>query len=486
MDVVLSISADDYIGVNAYYVSETDSTPNAAAAGWTDLIASTSYSRDISFVLSAGNGQKTVYIWFKDATGNISVQASDNIALAYDDTSAPTNPFVSINGGNGTADSLAVTLSISADDSIGVTGYYASETNSTPDATTDGWRDMTADADYSEEVVYYLSIDDALKTVYVWFKDAAGNVSDNASDSIELTGWIARNLPDTGQTSCYDGTGDSISCPSPGQSMAQDGSYSNNPRSYTDNDNGTITDNVTKLLWQEEDDDIQMTWADAEVYCADQHLGGYSGWRLPNIKEMLTIIDFGVSNPAMDQSIFPGVDEASYWSSTTSAGNPDNAWNIYTGGGSTNDYWGGKTNTFYVRCVRGGNGTDVWPLDFTDNGNGVVNHGSTGLMWQQEDESGKTWVGGLDYCKNLVISGFDDWRLPNVTELTTIVDFASSDPSIDRRFFPSTSSLYYWSSSTPAWDATLAFYVRFDIGGVDDYFGGKNNTYHVRCVRGGQ
>ena len=56
-------------------------------------------------------------------------------------------------------------------------------------------------------------------------------------------------LPDTGQGTCYSG-GTEITCPTPGQPLAQDGSYIINPLSYTDNGNGTVTDNNAGLMWQ--------------------------------------------------------------------------------------------------------------------------------------------------------------------------------------------------------------------------------------------
>ena len=85
----------------------------------------------------------------------------------------------------------------------------------------------------------------------------------------------AFQLPDTGQTKCYNSSGTEISCSGTGQ----DGAYNINPRSYTDNGNGTITDNVTGLVWQKEDDNTTRTWAAAGTYCDGLILGGQSDWR---------------------------------------------------------------------------------------------------------------------------------------------------------------------------------------------------------------
>jgi hypothetical protein len=88
-------------------------------------------------------------------------------------------------------------------------------------------------------------------------------------------------LPDTGQTVCFSAQGYSSSCPLPGSSLAQDGSYTINPMSFTNNGDGTVTDNNTLLIWQRDDDNPKSMWNDAAVYCENLYLGGHTGWRLP-------------------------------------------------------------------------------------------------------------------------------------------------------------------------------------------------------------
>ena len=110
----------------------------------------------------------------------------------------------------------------------------------------------------------------------------------------------AFKLPDTGQTTCYDQVGNVISCPAPGEPLAQDGSYNINPLSYADNANGTVTDNNTGLMWQQEDDGNNYNWYVAsgtynatynptsQDVCGALNLGDHSDWRLPAKKELLT------------------------------------------------------------------------------------------------------------------------------------------------------------------------------------------------------
>ncbi len=91
---------------------------------------------------------------------------------------------ISINDGDYCTNSLTVTLELSAADNIGVTGYYISTSAIPPSSHTVGWTSITPSANYKEEVSYTLSNVDGENTIYVWYKDAAGNISGGASDSI--------------------------------------------------------------------------------------------------------------------------------------------------------------------------------------------------------------------------------------------------------------------------------------------------------------
>jgi hypothetical protein len=138
-----------------------------------------------------------------------------------------------------------------------------------------------------------------------------------------------------------------------------------------------------------------------------------------------------------------------------------------------------------VRCVRAGSESDIWSFDFFDNGNGTVTHRPTGLVWQQEDDNTiRTWEAAISYCEGLTFTGHGDWRLPNVRELQTLVDYSRYGPAIDSSLFPGTDSSYYWSSTSGGYFASNAWYVYFLDGYVGNYY--KTSSYYVRCVRGGQ
>ena len=119
---------------------------------------------------------------------------------------------------------------------------------------------------------------------------------------------------------------------------------------FTDNGDGTVTDKVTGLMWQEQDDGKKMTWREAKEYAEGLSLGGYTDWRLPTIKELQSIIDYTKKEPSIDTTFFPSTKASFYWSSATVAGYPSFAWGVDFGDGGVGGYV--KTVYNYVRCVR--------------------------------------------------------------------------------------------------------------------------------------
>ncbi len=124
--------------------------------------------------------------------------------------------------------------------------------------------------------------------------------------------------------------------------------------------------------------------------------------------------------------------------------------------------------------------------DFSRSGD-VVTDSKTGLEWQDDTDAGgitKTWQGAIDYCEALNLAGESDWRLPNINELTSLVDDTRYGPAIDTTAFQNVDSYYYWSSTTNAGITKFAHIVDFSSGGQHD--GSKGTNFYVRCVRAGQ
>jgi hypothetical protein len=118
---------------------------------------------------------------------------------------------------------------------------------------------------------------------------------------------------------------------------------------------------------------------------------------------------------------------------------------------------------------------------FVDNGDGTVTDTCTGLMWQKGTGNHGIWCNALAYCEGLELAGHSDWRLPNVRELQSIVDYGRFHPAIDPVF--GALSSFYWSSTSFEDFPVHAWVVCFYDGVVD--FGSKDVVFHVRAVRSG-
>ena len=180
------------------------------------------------------------------------------------------------------------------------------------------------------------------------------------SDKLDGLGASSASVPKTGQTQCWDTSGNLIGCAGTGQDGEYQAGVSVAPR-FTDNLDGTVTDNLTKLIWLLDANcfglqewqpalDAANTLADGSCGLMDGSVAG--DWRLPNLRELHSLIDYGHGLPALPPvHPFSGVQSARYWSST-STGNPLNAWHVtLTAGGIT---FALKTSSIWVWPVRTG------------------------------------------------------------------------------------------------------------------------------------
>ena len=125
--------------------------------------------------------------------------------------------------------------------------------------------------------------------------------------------------------------------------------------------------------------------------------------------------------------------------------------------------------------------------DFTRNANGVVIDSRTNLEWQDDysDNSKKikeaTWQDAIDYCESLTLDGHTNWRLPNVNELISLLDYYSKQQPLIDASFENTYSNYYWSSSSEAKLHNYVWIIHFYYG--YQYSNTKNKKNSVRCVR---
>jgi hypothetical protein len=306
----------------------------------------------------------------------------------------------------------------------------------------------------------------------------------------------------TNQLTAYDNTSVIVKPTHGDEFFGQNANFPGNEPSYTDNGDGTITDNITGLMWQKTMDRDgngkidyadKMSFSEAISVAPDIRTGGYSDWRLPSIKEIYSLIMFNGTDPSgyrgnNTDGIIPFINtdffdfgfgdlsagerliDAQFATSTVYVGKVMNGMNAMFGlnladgriKGYPIDAVGrqGKRKRFYVLYVRGNPGYGV--NQFIDNHDGTISDNATGLMWMQEDNGHSlSWQEALSYAEDFSFAGYNDWRLPDAKELQSIVDYSRS-PSTTRsaaiapifqstQIFDETGRInypFYWSSTT--------------------------------------
>ncbi len=273
-------------------------------------------------------------------------------------------------------------------------------------------------------------------------------------------------LPDTSQTGNFTGSaGD-----------GEDSDYTIHAQAFTNNGNGTITDNVTGLMWQSVDNG-ESTWENAVANAASVTTGGYNDWRLPTPHELFCLFNHQVSNPALNTAFFPNhpVARAGYWWSSDLYGtSTTNVWCTNEGGGlgpkpKSETISAGGTLRYHARYVRGAKQTNGH--NYVSNNDGTVTDLDTGLMWKQLPRTAATWSAALADIEGLTDAGFSDWRMPNVKEMESLVDYTMTTftsltnikPPAHRLLFPSATATSYWTSTTQNNDALAALVVEFGL-----------------------
>ena len=284
-------------------------------------------------------------------------------------------------------------------------------------------------------------------------------------------------LPDTGETTKYT------------TSYGEDADYTNNPPFFIVNGDGTVTDTVTGLMWQQTDGG-EMTIENARNYVDSLNLGGYTDWRLPNAFEGFSILNEQHANPALDPAVFSLTNAEYWWTSDRQVNDSTKIWVTNSGGGVGNHpksetISAGGTKHFNTRAVRDVNLPQSITKRFLDNGDGTFTDSLTSLVWQRIAYFDSiTWEQALAYADTLSLGGHTDWRLPNIKELQSLTDPKLISPSVSVTAFPSIHIDKYWSSTTLPNHTTWAWYLNTQFG-ITTY-DAKSVRHYLICVRGPQ
>lgn len=312
----------------------------------------------------------------------------------------------------------------------------------------------------------------------------------------------AGSLPvtDTGQLACYDARA-RVDCFDGSMPIGEDGTYIGAAMRYVDNGDGTITDSNTGLRWQRDPagdtpySNIEAVRLAATGACA-------SGWRLPTIKELYSLIDFSGTDPSGsdggNQAGWKPFINAAFTFEYGSNGDRDIDSQYPSSNEVSSGVFGGQAAVFGLNFADGrikgypksqGVGDKLYTVmfvcgqegyavnDYVDQGDGTILDKTTGLVWMRVDSghasvstdvAGTTrgngsldWPEALAFCEDLTYAGYNDWRLPDAHELQSIVEYSrtpdtTSSPAIDP-VFESTSMVneadqadwpYVWTSTT--------------------------------------
>ncbi len=274
--------------------------------------------------------------------------------------------------------------------------------------------------------------------------------------------------------------------------------------------NEVIVDTQTGLMWAKNGSlsEFPVTWNEAFTFVQelnDLKLFGYGDWKIPNRRELFSLISHQTINPSLPHSHpFIHVFNGYYWTSTSSARLPKQAWYIHLGGARV--FLGIKYSSYMV-----------WPVRIADNFNtqifqtgqrncyaetgdiiGCDNTGQdgefrSGLPWKEprfkedaylvyDNATGLTWLKDANFnhdmldwqgALNLVEKmnkesayGQNDWRIPNILELESLTDMSRHSPALPvANPFISVQD-FYWSSTTSMYEPRYAWALYMRDGGV--------------------
>lgn len=310
----------------------------------------------------------------------------------------------------------------------------------------------------------------------------------------------------TGQDRCFDARGREIACPESGQDgESRYGRPWPQPRFEVAGE--VVLDALTGLRWTKNanPNDFPVTWPEALALAAAMNAEqafGYDDWRLPNRRELLSLISYQAKKPALPAGHpFANIFLGWCWSSTSAAIDPAYAWYVHLEGGRM--FYGRKDQYYLFWPVRGksrflaatgqnvchdqegriiacrGSGQDgafkhgipAPEPRFLVNG-ATVQDRHTGLLWLRNADYFKktlTWQQALEAVAQLNqerLDGRQGWRLPPINALESLVDCSRHTPALaaDHPFLNVRE--VYWSSTTSFFETDWAWALYLHKGAL--------------------
>jgi hypothetical protein len=275
--------------------------------------------------------------------------------------------------------------------------------------------------------------------------------------------------------------------------------------------NETVIDGQTGLMWIKNASffDFPLSWGEALHAIKELNnsgLYGYDNWKLPNRKELFSLVSHDAINPSLPVGHpFTNVFDGYYWTSSTCTRLPDQAWYIHLGGARV--FKGMKHGSYMVWPVRtvenqnksklfqtgqkkcfdesgmiidchdtGQDGEMQAGLKFTKarftKGKQTIYDNGTGLTWLQDANVSRDmmdWNTAFDLISRMnseMALGYNDWRVPNIIELESLTDMGQHSPAIAEGHPFNNVQAFYWSSTTSMYDMKYAWVLYMVDGAV--------------------
>jgi hypothetical protein len=271
-----------------------------------------------------------------------------------------------------------------------------------------------------------------------------------------------------------------------------------------------VFDTHSGLIWTKNASlsDFPMTWNEALTFIKELNrskLCGYSDWKLPNRKELFSLMSHETINPSLPPAhpfinIFTGY----YWTSTSCVRLPNQAWYIHLGGARV--FKGMKYSSYMVWPVRIANHLNVQIYQtgqrdcYDENGDitdchhtGQDGEFQSGLRWNKPrfienthsvydsvtdltwlkrtncDKDMLDWKSAFDLIEKMNRAckyGYNDWRLPSIVELESLTDMSRHSPALPIDHVFNNVQEFYWSSTTSMVDTHYAWVLYMQDGAV--------------------
>lgn len=287
----------------------------------------------------------------------------------------------------------------------------------------------------------------------------------------------------------------------------------------------TVSDSLSGLMWAQNASvfPLPMTWEEALFTIRKSNavgLLGYQDWRLPARRELFSLVSHETTNPCLPAghpfaNIFPSY----YWTSTSCARLPDQAWYIHFGGarvfkGKKQDSYmvwpvrlavkhmaaSGQQSCFNahgkrISCQGSGQDGEFW-LPTPDGKerflvkDETIDDTRTGLTWLRDANicgQPVTWTAAFDCVRTMNRKGHHghaDWRVPDIHELESLLDLEEHSPALPKNHGFQAVQDFYWSASTSRYETTYAWCLYLQDGALG--VGYKSLAqFHLWPVRGG-